>query len=252
MSDPKRLLDDADLGGTLLRAGRAVDAERARERRIAVLGGAAAIGAAATATAWGGVRLTLGKWLLLALAAGAAITVAALQLGAPRPPEERLVARRARAVLAAHALVTPAEAPAAPARAERSDAIDVASLPDVEPAREVARAPAAVPRREPPVAPSASPSASPGEGLAEEVASLQEARAALAAGALQRALASLDAHARRFPQGRLGLEAEVLRIEALARAGDHASAAARARAFAAAHPGSPYASRVRALAETNP
>ncbi|NUQ79892.1 MAG: outer membrane protein assembly factor BamD, partial [Polyangiaceae bacterium] len=93
-----------------------------------------------------------------------------------------------------------------------------------------------------------SPSAS-GESLAAEVAALQKAREALAAGRPKKALTELNIYTKRFRGGRLALEAEVLRIEALAQSGERKAAAVLAESFLAAHPSSPYANRVRAIAE---
>jgi hypothetical protein len=51
----------------------------------------------------------------------------------------------------------------------------------------------------------------------------------------------------------MGPEATVLRVEALARAGDMAAARRTGDAFLASHPQSPYAARVRSLiGESNP
>ena len=51
MNDPKRLFDDGadELGRALLRAGRTLDAEQARDRKLAMLGAAGAAAAAAAA-----------------------------------------------------------------------------------------------------------------------------------------------------------------------------------------------------------
>ena len=73
MSDPKRLLDQGgdDLAMSLLRAGRDLDAEQARARRIALLGAAGASAGAAGGAA--GARLagwSVGaKWMAVGLAA---------------------------------------------------------------------------------------------------------------------------------------------------------------------------------------
>jgi hypothetical protein len=63
------------------------------------------------------------------------------------------------------------------------------------------------------------------------------------------ALAKLDDYARVYPRGRLVLEAEVLRMEALTRAGHPAQAKKRAQAFLHRHPNSVLASRVRGYLE---
>jgi hypothetical protein len=60
----------------------------------------------------------------------------------------------------------------------------------------------------------------------------------------ERALALTDEHAQRFPSGMLGQEREAIAIEALVKLGREAQAKARARSFVAAHPSSPYRSRI--------
>jgi outer membrane protein assembly factor BamD (BamD/ComL family) len=83
--------------------------------------------------------------------------------------------------------------------------------------------------------------------LAEEVAVLDSARKALTAGNTTIALDALAGHEQRFAAGALAAEASVLRIEALAARGDHAGAAARARAFLSTYPNDPHADHVRSL-----
>lgn len=84
-----------------------------------------------------------------------------------------------------------------------------------------------------------------GKGLARELVALDTARLRLAKGDTAGALGSLDAYGRRFPNGRLALEAEVLRIDALAKAGRTAAAKARAATFLRNNPGNVLAPRVR-------
>jgi hypothetical protein len=83
------------------------------------------------------------------------------------------------------------------------------------------------------------------EALRAELMALDAARAALAAGNGQGALSLLDAYDRGNPRGLLKLEAEVLRIDALAKSGRPDAARRRARAFLARYPNSVLASRVR-------
>ena len=83
--------------------------------------------------------------------------------------------------------------------------------------------------------------------LASEVSSLDEARRHLLQGDSVGALAAIDRYRATWPNGRLGLEAAVLRIEALVRAGQNAEARALANALLTAHPSTPFAHRVRAL-----
>jgi hypothetical protein len=82
--------------------------------------------------------------------------------------------------------------------------------------------------------------------LARELSSIDAARAKLAAGDPDGALARLDAYARAYPRGRLELEAEVLRIDALEQSGRTNLARQRAEAFLRRHPRSVLAARVRA------
>ena len=87
--------------------------------------------------------------------------------------------------------------------------------------------------------------------IAREIALIDRARTSIAKGAPKSALATLDEYDVAFPAGTLSLEASVLRIEALAAAGDHGGATARARSFLERYPRSTYDARVRALL-TNP
>jgi hypothetical protein len=69
------------------------------------------------------------------------------------------------------------------------------------------------------------------------------------------ALAVLDAFDAEFPKSSLADEVVVIRIDALVRTGRTARAAELARAFVARKPASPYAARLRTIAEretTNP
>ena len=82
--------------------------------------------------------------------------------------------------------------------------------------------------------------------LTEELGALDHARLALVNGDGRRTLDELDAYDRRFPSGRLQIEAEVLRIDALAKLGRKDAARQRAEAFLRRHPNSVLATRVRA------
>ena len=74
---------------------------------------------------------------------------------------------------------------------------------------------------------------------------LESARAKLAAGDSAAALEDVAKLAAQFPHGRLIPEREVLAIDALEARGDRAPARARALAFLAQFPSSPYAARLR-------
>lgn len=240
MSDPKRLVDGGDLHAILLQSARAIDGDQARARKAALLtasiaGGATIAGALTGKGLW---QSALVKWLFFGVIAAAAGGVGLSRAGwfGPSPvAEARSVAAvtRERAAVAGRSIAQTASAdsPKTPGKS----AISINDLPDAEP------------RRDTP-SPKASAAVEPVEDtLAEEVASLAEARRALAEGKGRAALAALAAHQTKFPKGRLGVEAEVLRIEALAASGDKRAAAEAAERFEALHPKSPYAARVRAV-----
>jgi hypothetical protein len=75
---------------------------------------------------------------------------------------------------------------------------------------------------------------------------IERARKALASDP-RRALSLAQEHQRRFPAGALAVERDVIALEALARSGQSAEAARRARAFEAKYPKSIHLPRVRAL-----
>ena len=62
------------------------------------------------------------------------------------------------------------------------------------------------------------------------------------------ALSEIASYRAHYPRGVFLIEASVLEIEALAAGGQRGLAASRAQAFLAAHPDSPHAARLRALA----
>ena len=84
--------------------------------------------------------------------------------------------------------------------------------------------------------------------LSVEMAELEFVREALARGDAARALSGLDAYDARHLNGSLFIEAHVLRIEALAAAGQVAAARSLARRFLSEQPGSPYTKHVTSIA----
>jgi hypothetical protein len=117
------------------------------------------------------------------------------------------------------------------------------------PARALSRSPrnvpptvesAQVPAADPPVEEKRS-----SRGLGEQVVTIDRAESALAAGNVSEALRMVDDYESRFPSGSLSQEAAVLRIEALLKQGKREEAVALANRFLAAHPSSPYATKLR-------
>lgn len=90
-------------------------------------------------------------------------------------------------------------------------------------------------------------SAPPPSRLADELATLEGVRAALAAGDAARAVALLDAYEHSFPRGELSPEATVLRIQALLRSHDREAAQRVARRFVEEFPTSTHVSDLRRL-----
>jgi hypothetical protein len=145
------------------------------------------------------------------------------------------------------------------------DAVPVPSLPTLAgspgpqpslPARaaDPTGAPVVAPTGAPVTAEARSPvrpltSATPGaaDRLREQAQLLDAARTLVALGDAPGALARLGAFDRRFPSGSLREEAQLLRIEALALAGDRGAASALARGFLKIYPASVHADRVAAL-----
>jgi hypothetical protein len=208
--------------------------------------GGAAIGAAAGAKATGTLALLVGKWLIVGGAVAAGALVARPYLRRPEP----LPATR------------PAEVSAPPAPPVRAPTVAPAPaaagvVPAPPPAPEVRPAPSAPARRafrsrlvdvERPavevVAAPPEPKRATRE-LGEQVASLDRAERALAAGDAAEALRLADDYDRRFPTGSLLQEATVVRVEALLKLGHRDEAARVGRTFLASHPSSPYAAKIR-------
>jgi hypothetical protein len=91
----------------------------------------------------------------------------------------------------------------------------------------------------------------PGDSLAREAAMLEGARTLLERNP-SGALATLDAYAATFPAGRLGMEREILAVDALRRLGRFSEARARGDALLVRARGSIYEQRVRAMLEALP
>lgn len=244
MKDLNRLLDDPSIDpveADLLRLARSEGPSGESRRRIlAGLGVAAAVSAASHAsaapvagTANTAVRAGSSNALKWGLAGGAVVgaSIAAfLLLGrhAPEAPPQNPVAVAAPvAVTAPPATPTAGTAETADDAAKVTKLEDLPTLPDNSAQADGAHA--------------AAPS------LADEVLAIKGAKSALAAGNAADALHQLDAYRSHFPHGRLTQEATVVRIEALLKSGNAASANTLADKFLAAHADSPYAARVHSL-----
>jgi hypothetical protein len=226
-----------ELERELLRAGRQQRlSRRERERIWAGVGAAIAIApvvpavAAAPAVKAGvaGAAKTLGAGTIVKG------TVLAAVLGGGAVAGYQLLGARAVEVAPTAATATAAPTAVAPAPPPVRD--ESAPAPSVTPAL------APRPRRVVEATRSAPSS------LAAEGQVVLEARRALRDGDAEAALRRLEEARRAFADGALVQEREALTIEALQRAGQREAAAARARVFLHAYPGSPHAASVRAFA----
>jgi hypothetical protein len=216
--EPKRLLDESNsqLERALLGAGAVPPSSRqTRAKTLAALGlaaGSATLlgGAAGAATLSTAAKLTWTKLVLGVSLVGAAAVPVGYYVSTQRSAPSTAATQSTAAGV-------------------RTTASGVESIDDMM------EAPAALPTD--PVARAS---------LTRELAALDRARMALASGDARGALAELDAHDRKFPRGRLALEAEVLRIDALAKTGHTSEARQHAQTFVRLHPNSVLATRVRA------
>lgn len=252
MTEPQRLKDKhaGKLESALLgSAGRDAPLARARGRTLLALGlGATAAGLPAATTAAAGAKTVASvalaaaaKWGGIGLAVGV-LTMGALYEG------PKLIGRPA----ASHSASAPR---AAPSRSGIVSEVEGAPIPVTDTPPAPADAPAAVDEVAPqprtaPIARGARRTVPPlvdnrgGLRLAEEVAALDGVRQ-ITAIQPEEALRLLDEYDRRFPQGDLGPEALVLRIDALVHDGQRGAADALATDYLARHPGSPHAKRIR-------
>lgn len=141
--------------------------------------------------------------------------------------------------------------PAAPAPRASSPKVAAAPLSTVADASPSKAEPvaSATPPASAPVSGEAHPRSPTPSQLREESMAVLEARSALRSGNAARSLQLLQEMNVRFPRGALGQEREALSIEALAQAGQTATAKRRAAAFLRAQPQSPYSVDVRRVAE---
>lgn len=173
------------------------------------------------------------KWLIWGVLTGSTLTALSLRRSQDR-------------------VALPSPAPSA-AKASPSASIDAASARSAVATPQAAAAPTAIspPRSARPHARAArgeAPSApSPSSTLSAQVALLDAARSAVAAGAVAEALRLADKYRADFPNGELAPEAEVVAIEALVAQGQKPAAAERAARFLARYPGDPHAARVKWL-----
>lgn len=158
------------------------------------------------------------KAIALAALAGSVVGGAVVGVAMRSPPAEPLAAPSAE---------SPAHVPEAAARAStvETPTMNVSDLPSAAPSTS---------QRPPRVADAAGPS-----GLRRERELVDAARASLASGHANEALASLSAHEKSFPSGQLAEERDALRVQALVAAGRRSDAEREGARFRAKYPASP-------------
>jgi hypothetical protein len=156
----------------------------------------------------------------------------AQQPGPARPSEPSVLA----------AVASPAARPP-DAKVQALSAEQTADVPPLPPLQDTSPASETVPSPASETVPS--PVARPNR--AEELATLDSVRAALVAKNARAALAELDRYESRYPSLSFGLQAQLLRIEALAATGQPQAARELAAGFVSANPDSPHAPRLRAF-----
>jgi len=261
MTELRRLLEEteSDAERALLQAGRSYRSSReTRSKTLAALGLAgssaivavtAASGTAVSATVSAtGASTSIGATGVTSTAVGSLATIAGVS-GAKILVALSLAGMGTAVPLGYWALHHRSEPPAIVRRV--ASARTAASAPDP-----VAVAPAAAPLppqadADLPTAPVAAPGprlrsgARPAVSLSQELAALDAARATLARGNAEGALFLLDGYDRSCPHGKMGIEAEILRIDALAKNGQAGDARRRAEQFVMRHPTSVLAVRAR-------
>jgi hypothetical protein len=240
MSEPRRLQEEgaSSLERALLEAGASYrSTEAMRASTLAALGLAGSVAMGGTAAAASSVfKAAWVKPLLLVSAIGAAVGLPAAYyvVQAKSSPVGSNTAPIRAAAPAQNMPVPNVGAPSEPSDAAQAgvpEALRESSAPESVTPKGPSRA-----------------SSRPLEraSLSEELHVVDSARALLAAGNARGALSQLDAYSRSFPHGRLRLEAEVIRIDALAKNGQPELAKKRAQSFVTRYPKSVLASRVRA------
>ncbi|WP_437893763.1 hypothetical protein [Sorangium sp. So ce124] len=255
MMEPRRLLEESDnpLERALLSAGASYSTSpETRAKTLAALGlaGAAALSASVAAPAAlsaAGVSSTSSSlavklgWTKILVALSTVGMLAGIPAGylawRGQDASEVVAAHRFGAALAGPVTQTAVQGPA---QAPASEPAPVEAIAEETIAPALAGGSSAAATKLDP-----KPSGTGAAALEAELGALDAARTMLASGNARGALSLLDAYSRTHPRGRLSLEAEVLRIDALAKSGRSDAASQRAAAFLRRHPNSVLASRVR-------
>jgi hypothetical protein len=231
MDEPDRMLEQSGslLERALLQEGRSYRGPaELRAHTLAALGLAGSAGlATGGALAW----LLAKTWTTkLLLAMSAATLLVAIPVG----------------YVTLRATEKPAAAPPSLPAVMPPPSQPTTETPDLE---AIVPSPVVAPPAVTPTVPARTPAVSASSALRAELAALDAVRSTLANGDSVGALSFLDAYFRTFPRGRLHLEAEVLRIDALAKGGKLDAARRYAQEFLKRNPRSVLTARVQPYAE---
>ena len=240
MKELPRLLEEtpSDVERALLQAGMSYRTSRATWAKTLAALGLASSTTLVAGTASAGKLLPLAKFsgakLLVAISVAAAVSAV--------PVGYRLLHRQGPSTAATRSL-GPAFTEPAPTRPPGDPAIArKLELPQALPVAPGSVEPSRLTRA------SARGGASPVR-LGQEVAALDAVRSALARGNAQGAIFLLDGYAQTCPHGRLELEADLLRMDALTKNGQSESARRLSTAFLKRHPTSVLTARARSYLE---
>lgn len=242
--DPLLHPQDSELEAQLLRAGRDVSlSPTAQARLLAALGASAGLTAAGEAAASTGFvgKLLASKGIL---AAASVVSIGAIGAGVYFTRSTRATESVSDRPPVSHgAEVVHTAKPASDiTAAEREGATDGGVVAAQQTPVSVDK-PAAQPRTT-----ARKPAADVHAGLRDELALVEAVSRATKAGNGALALSQSLEYKRRFPRGKLALEAQVLHIEALALAGNRSEASRLAQSFLKRYPDSPVAARIRRFA----
>lgn len=235
-----------ELEARLLQAGRNVHmSPEARDKTLAALGvGTVGLTAAATSKASalgslsskGAALWMFGGAATIGIAAAVAVfsSQSTSESDTPVPIAPKVEPKRA-------IPTTTPERPAEPAARAPAPQLDGVEARDSEEASKVPSKESSIPKATAPNEPMPATDSS----LTEELEELGRVEQALRAGQPVRALSLLSKYRKTFDKPQLGLEAEVLSIQALAESGNRGEAARRAERFIQRNPSSPLATRAR-------
>jgi hypothetical protein len=250
MTELRRLIDvcESDFERSILSAGRTDSSDLRKAQVLAALG----VGSALTLTSGTSAAGTLTKVAQAVLAKK--LLVASIVAGASFAGA---VAYRSNVADDTDVAVEEvAQANSVRAARQVSQGVEVTALPIAPPAKATDSEPVDTELGDEPTDRGAVPERSSGRvhhhrgaeaspGLNEEIALLDRARSAINGGRPSEALVRLDEHAAKFPKGGLSLEAQVLRVQALAAAGRNEEASRRAKRILSRSPNSVVAKRLR-------